>query len=184
MPYSERILKDRLSCLVGCSVKQQATSEALESLTVGATDDWKADKESALAAIGHDQPIEAVIQTRNRLCSWKSAAKDENAVRYYLILVVLLLLVAAEKQTRGHEVSPEQRINKLHVRILDADRRVETLVWIAVAAYVVAALVSGAVCVLSEGNSRRSAILWFLAGLMAPVVAMPIVVVRRLKSAS
>ena len=59
----------------------------------------------------------------------------------------ILLCILGATAAWGHDLSPEQRINKLHVRVLDVDRRVDTVLWIAVAAYLTAAVACGATCV-------------------------------------
>ncbi len=83
----------------------------------------------------------------------------------------------------GHDLSPEQRINKLHVRILDVDRGVDTVFWIAVAAYLTAAMASGAICArFAQQKEKKHALRWFLAGVLLPVVVVPLTLVLHSQS--
>lgn len=98
--------------------------------------------------------------------------------------VSLLIIVALGVTSAwGHDLSPEQRINKLHVRILDVDRGVDTVLWIAVAAYLTAAVASGALCArFAQQKAMKHPLLWFLAGVLLPVVVVPLTLVLHSKS--
>lgn len=95
----------------------------------------------------------------------------------------LLVCVLGATPASGHDLSPEQRINKLHVRILEVDRGVGTVLWIAVAAYVTAAVASGAISArFAQQVEMKHALLWFLAGTALPIVVVPLTLVLHAKS--
>ena len=97
--------------------------------------------------------------------------------------VSLLICVLGTASAWGHDLSPEQRINKLHVRVLEVDKGVDTVLWIAVAAYLTAAVASGAICArFAQQTEMKNALLWFLAGILLPVVVVPLTLVLHSKS--
>ena len=96
-----------------------------------------------------------------------------------LAFTFLLILTSSPTQAFAHQQTLEQKINRLHVRVLEAERYVGSVMWVAVAAYLTAAVASGAVCSLWLGTNIRSARLWFLAGLLLPVVAVGFATIKR-----
>ncbi len=81
----------------------------------------------------------------------------------------------------AHGVTPEQRIDRLHVRIIQLNATVDMLIWLAVAAYVTTAVVAAAACAVWARHSWRHAWMWFVFGLLLPIVAPIFVLVRTIQ---
>jgi len=94
----------------------------------------------------------------------------------------LLLCCVVASPAMGHDLSPEQKINRLHIRIIGVDKSATTAFWIAIAGYATAAITSGAVGALYARRRGGDGRVWFLAGVIAPIVAMPAAVLLELKA--
>lgn len=81
----------------------------------------------------------------------------------------------------AHGVTPEQKINQLHVRVIHVNETVDVLTWLAAAAYATAAVVAATCCAVWAIHSRRPAVVWFLFGLLLPIVAAVCLLVRHIQ---
>ena len=90
-------------------------------------------------------------------------------------LAILFLCLFLPTTVWGHGSTPDQQMKRLHFRISETGREVDTALWIAVAAYLTAALACGAVCALEARRIHQDMRFWFVAGVLLPIIAVPAV---------
>ena len=90
-------------------------------------------------------------------------------------LAILFLCLFLPTTVWGHGSAPDQQMNRLHFRISETGRDVDMAFWIAVAAYLTAAVACGAVCTIEASRNHQNMRVWFVAGVLLPIIAVPAV---------